>query len=188
MIKKKTRKKILGKVAVTLLMIAAGIGFYLFNAYKIVGNPMPMPFGVGMAVVVSGSMEPAIHVNDLLIVRESDKEMVAVGDVIVYQEDGMLISHRVVDCQEDRLVTRGDANRVDDEPIVWEQVKGIVIGHIPSAGILVNLIRQPAVSILMLAAAVYLLERSFRMEKEEKHRELEKIRQEIEKLKEEQRS
>ena len=122
MIKKKTRKKILGKVAVTLLMIAAGIGFYLFNAYKIVGNPMPMPFGVGMAVVVSGSMEPAIHVNDLLIVRESDKEMVAVGDVIVYQEDGMLISHRVVDCWEDQLVTRGDANRVDDEPIVWEQV------------------------------------------------------------------
>ena len=40
----------------------------------------------------------------------------------------------------------------------------------------------------MLAAAVYLLERSFRMEKEEKRRELEKIRQEIEKLKEEQRS
>lgn len=183
---KKIRSGIAGKAAVVFLMVAAGIGFYLFNAYAVVGNPMPMPFGVGMAVVLSGSMEPSIHVNDLLLVKEAEGVEIGTGDVVVYQEDGKLISHRVVECREDMLVTRGDANETADDPIVRDQVKGIVFARIPYAGVLVSAIRQPAVSILMLAAAVFLLERFYRLEKEEKGRELEELRQEIEKLKEEQ--
>ena len=44
-----------------------GINVYLWNASSLAGNAMPMPFGFGMAVVLSGSMEPVLSVNDLLL-------------------------------------------------------------------------------------------------------------------------
>ena len=172
---------ILRKTAIIALTIIAGLGFYTYNAQVLVGNPLPMPFGV----VVSGSMEPAIHVNDLLIVKEAKKEDIHVGDVIVFQGERSLIAHRVVEMQDEYLITQGDANNVADAPIDWEQVKGRMIGRVPAIGNVLGIIRQPVVCILLLVVAIYMFEKSFRMEKEEKNEELEALRREIEKLKEE---
>ena len=176
---------ILRKTAIIALTIIAGLGFYTYNAQVLVGNPLPMPFGVGTAVVVSGSMEPAIHVNDLLIVKEAKKEAIHVGDVIVFQGERSLIAHRVVEMQDEYLITQGDANNVADAPIDWEQVKGRMIGRVPAIGNVVGIIRQPVVCIFLLVVAIYMFEKSFRMEKEEKNEELEALRREIERLKEE---
>ena len=35
-----------------------GVNVYLANANSLIGNKLPMPFGCGAAVVLSGSMEP----------------------------------------------------------------------------------------------------------------------------------
>ena len=101
---KKTKKnKITGIVRLVLIAICGGIlGFNLYsaNANKLVGNKLPMPFGYGWAVVLTGSMEPSIQAGDLIIVSE-DKPY-DTGDTVVYQQGGMLVVHRVVEIKKER--------------------------------------------------------------------------------------
>ena len=81
-------------------------------------------------------------------------------------------------------ITQGDANNTPDDPIQMSQIKGTVVLRVPLVGYLVNMIKTPLGTILILAAAVFLLERSFHKEKEKDLDKLEEIRREIEKLKE----
>ena len=102
---------------VALIVLIAGIlvigqltGFHLFN-------------------VASGSMTPTYPVNSLVIVRDVDPKTIETGDVITFvmNEDGMLVTHRVVavDANEKTFRTKGDANNVEDaEPVIWGNVVG----------------------------------------------------------------
>ena len=68
----KNTKKFKIKSIVRLVLIAIcggilGLNLYSANANKLVGNQLPMPFGYGWAVVLSGSMEPAMQIGDLIM-------------------------------------------------------------------------------------------------------------------------
>jgi signal peptidase len=166
----------------SLLGLLLGINFYNWNAKNLVGNRMPMPFGYGICVVLSGSMEPVLAVDDLVFIRETQD--IAVGDIIVYQSGQELIIHRVVGLDGQMVVTKGDANNVADEPFDLSAVKGKMTGRIPAVGALVRLLKKPVVVVAVLALAFYLMERSFRHEKKQGDEELEKIKEEIRALKE----
>ena len=62
----------------------------------------------------------------------------------------------------------------------------MVVGHIPGVGALVRLLRTPAATFALIAAAVWLAEASFRKEREQDREELEKIKDEIRRLKDQQ--
>ncbi len=171
-----TWRMLLCVVAALLL----GLGIYRWNAETIAGNRFPMPFGIGASVVLSGSMEPALSVNDLVIVKKTDE--FAVGQVVVYQDGTSLTVHRIVAIEGDTLITQGDANNAADEPISMQDVKGEVILAIPFVGLLVDFFQEPIVIILLLAATVFLMERSFRVEKENKYKEVSDLRNEIAEL------
>ena len=160
-----------------------GVNMYAFNASRLAGNTVPMPFGVGMTVVLSGSMEPKLSTGDLLLVVEKDEYFE--DEIIVFQEGRMAITHRIVTIEGDEITTCGDANNTPDDPITKEQIKGKVVLAIPLVGYLVNAIKTPIGTIVILAAAFFLLERSFRAEKEENRKKLDDIKAEIEKLKQE---
>lgn len=181
------KKKVKAIIRITLLVIVAlliGGNIYVLNASRLVGNTVPMPFGVGAAVVLSGSMEPELSVGDLLII--SERESYEIDDVVVYQDSGMAITHRIVFIADNEIITRGDANNTDDSPISREQIKGEVIIAIPFVGYAVNAIKTPIGTFGLLAGSVFLLERSFHAEKKKDKKELEAIRAEIEKLKQKQ--
>lgn len=185
--KDKKKQMLKSSLRIALLVLAAlliGVNVYSLNALRLAGNTVPMPFGVGLAVVLSGSMEPEISVGDLLLISEQDAY--EVGDVVVYQDGNMTITHRIVSISEDEIVTRGDVNNTDDEPITPEQIKGEVVLMIPLVGYAVNAIKTPIGTICILALAIFLLERSFHAEKQQKEKELDAIRAEIEKLKQDQ--
>ena len=169
-----------------LLGAIVGINVYTWNASRVAGNAVPMPFGVGAAVVLSGSMEPEISVGDLLIVAE--RQSYELGDVVVYQDGSMAVTHRIVAISGDEVVTKGDANNIEDAPIAVEQIKGEVVAAIPLVGYAVNAIKTPIGTIGILALAIFLLNRSFRTEKQRDEEQLDAIRAEIEKLKQEQNS
>ena len=184
---KKVNKQIKGIFRIILLVLVAslvGVGIYNINATRLAGNSLPMPLGFGAAVVLSGSMEPEFSVGDLLIVTE--KESYKVGDVVVFQDDGMTVTHRIVSITEEEIVTKGDANNSEDSPITREQIKGSVLFAVPFLGYLINVIKTPIGILALFALAFFLLERSFRSEKKNDKQKLDDIRAEIEKLKEEQ--
>lgn len=181
----KKLKAILRTVILLITALVLGLSVYSCNASRVGGNAVPMPFGVGAAVVLSGSMEPELSVGDLLIV--SEREAYEVGDIVVFQDGRTPVTHRIVETDEDgKFITRGDANNTNDAPIFPDQIKGEVVFSIPLLGYAVNVIKNPFGTLFILALAVFLLERSFHAEKQKDAKKLDAIKEEIEKLKQEQ--
>ena len=169
-----------------LALCGAVIGFNIYsaNANRLVGNQLPMPFGCGAAVVLSGSMEPELSVDDLIFVKESDSY--GLWDVVVYQDGNSLVVHRIIECREDGFITKGDANNTDDGLIEFSRIKGKVVFAIPYVGMLVDFVKTPVGTFIIIVLAVLLLEIPRQREKKKDTEELEKIKEEIRKLKEEQ--
>lgn len=167
--------------ALVVVALVIGVGVYQFNATRLTGNAIPMPFGVGASVVLSGSMEPELSRGDLLIVVES--ESYSADQIVVFQDGSIPVVHRVVSIDGDMVTTKGDANDTPDEPMPIDRVKGKVVLALPLIGYLVNALRTPLGIIIVLVAAVYLMERSFAKDKRAKQEDLRQIREEIERLK-----
>lgn len=166
-----------------MLALVAGVNIFALSASRLAGNAVPMPFGVGASVVLSGSMEPALSVGDLLILREQPSY--EPGDIVVYQSGSMPVVHRIVDISDETVTTRGDANNADDKPFPVSEIKGEVVAVIPRVGQVVWTLKSPAAIIVLLAMAIWLVEWSFRVDKAEKEEEKEKLKAEIRALMEE---
>ncbi len=177
----KTALRILVIVFVSLVV---GVNLYSWNARSLMGNALPMPMGYGAAVVLTGSMEPTIMADDLIIVAKQPDY--AVDEVVVYQSGSILVVHRIIDITDGMVTTQGDANSAADEPVEMTAIKGKVIATVPMLGNLARLLKTPAATIVLLAGAVVMLEASFRKEKQKSDDNLEKIKAEIRRLKEEQ--
>lgn len=179
---KKTLFQILKFALITLACLLLGFSVYNCNSSKTTGDKLPMPFGIGMAVVVSGSMEPTLSINDMIFVKKADEYKI--NDMVVFQINNELIVHRIIDINEDVIITKGDANNVEDEPINISNIKGKVVGVVENIGWFVDFLKSPIVVITVLVCAILLMEFSFKKEKEEKNDKISKIKEEIRKLKE----
>lgn len=102
---------------------------------------VPRLFGVEPYIVISGSMEPAVHTGAVAFVNTRDREC-QVGDIITYRLNGgdgaPVVTHRVVGVENGSYITRGDANEVPDlAPVEPSQVLGTFLFQIPWIGYLV---------------------------------------------------
>ncbi len=95
--------------------------------------------GYEVYTVISGSMEPAYSVGDLLYVKDVDPDSIKVGDAITFvmNEDLVVATHRVVrvDAENQRFYTKGDANETEDAaPVHFNNVIGVPKFAIPKLG------------------------------------------------------
>lgn len=180
----KTKKVFIYAGRVLLLAVISlviGVKLYSWNAKTLAGNEMPMPFGWGISVVLSESMEPALSVNDLVLVRAaSDYE---VNDVVVYQEGSSLVIHRIRAIDGDEVITKGDANDKADDPIPLSAVKGKAVAVLPFVGVVARFLKKPVGTVLLLLAAVASFEVPYLRQRRKANEEQEKIKEEIRKLK-----
>lgn len=179
--KKFSKKTILRYIIFSFIGIVLGLFVYTQNAKGLLKDNMPMPFGYGMSVVLSGSMESRLSVDDLVIIKATDSYNV--NDIVLYQDGNSLVIHRIIEIDGDNVTTKGDANNVADKPIHKDQIKGVLICDIPRLGAVVNIIKQPVSVFIILAVAVLLTELSFRKEKNSNTEELDEIKKMIEELK-----
>ena len=180
--KKNFRKKTVFRYLVfSFIGIVLGLFVYAQNAQGILRDKMPMPFGYGMSVVLSGSMEDRLSVDDLVMIKATDTYQV--DDIVLYQEGDSLVIHRIIDIDGDTVTTKGDANNVADEPINKSQIKGVLVYDIAGLGAVVNFLKQPVSVFILLAAALLLTELSYRKEKDKDTEELDEIKKMIEELK-----
>ncbi len=94
----------------------------------------PSLFGHSLYRVSSGSMRPELEVGDVILVRDCDGKQVEKDDIVTYvaqsgEMKGLLITHRVVKApyqqgDEYYVVTKGDANDAEDDPVNVSQIQG----------------------------------------------------------------
>lgn len=120
--------------AIIVVLVFAVITFLLQR----VNGSTPSVFGYTLQRVETGSMEPELHVQDVILSREiSDKSEIAVDDIVTFQGDSRFenrkVTHRVLfapylDSEgEWAIVTKGDANFVDDGAIKLKDVESKMI-------------------------------------------------------------
>ncbi|KAI8783107.1 Signal peptidase complex catalytic subunit S11A [Biomphalaria glabrata] len=110
-----------------------------------------------IVVVLSGSMEPAFHRGDLLLLTNHREEPIRVGEIVVFKIEGrdIPIVHRVLKVHEKengtvRFLTKGDNNSVDDRGLyakgqLWLEKKDVVgraKAFLPYAGIVTILMND----------------------------------------------
>lgn len=117
---------------------------------------------VSIYKVETGSMEDGIHAGDhILILNKSNYHK---GEIITYQVDEYFITHRIIEINGDEVITKGDANNVEDEAISKEDIVGKVIYN---GGLLDILIRYKFV-IAGAMIALYLVSCYFESRKKQK--------------------
>lgn len=175
------KRAILRRLVLVAAGLILGLNVYMANANSLLGNDMPMPFGYGLANVLSGSMEPTFSKGALLVVKQTDDPQV--GDIVVYQDPGELVVHRIIAIDGDTVVTRGDANNAADPPFNRNEIKGVVIAHIPMLGSVAEALKTPVASVAIIICAILLVEFSFRKQRDSDDAEIEAIKEEIRRLK-----
>ena len=155
--KSKKITSIILNILIVIVVIAIIIALYNIFQTTIQGRKYANFFGYTIFQVSTGSMSPEFEVDDILIVNilsEEAKEYLEVNDIIVFEQDDSIITHRIVEITEDEIVTRGDANNTEDRPIEHEDVIGKVINVIPRVGIWKKVITTPQVYISLIITAI----------------------------------
>ena len=147
----KTIQKIIGKIVnviIVLVIIAIIICAYSVFSVKVLHKGYVNFFGYSIFEVATGSMKDAIDIGDAVLVKiDDDYEE---GDIITYQSGDDFITHRVISKADKYIVTKGDANNVNDNPIDKSLVLGKVVKIMPKVGIWKKVILTPKVIILIL--------------------------------------
>lgn len=110
------------KLASKIIYIVVVLFLIIFNISSVMGVSV---FGLRTFKIGSGSMEPTLKVNDLILVKKQNTYKK--GDIITSKIDNEYITHRLVEQNKTRVVTKGDANNVLDQDFSKDKIVGKVI-------------------------------------------------------------
>jgi len=154
---------IIGIVIIALLLPVMAINMTLIIKSAVHPEKVPTVFGVAPLIVMSGSMQPTIMVDDLIFTKETDVNTLKVGDVIAFQPAGVttVITHRItkVEDKDGRplFTTKGDFNNDEDkDPVYPVQVVGRYTRRLPGVGKLAEFLQKPAGMIIFVAVPLVL--------------------------------
>lgn len=152
--------RLLQLALVCLLALLLACNLWVIFQQRVMGAAHPTVFGYSVAVVASGSMEPALSVDDMILNHAQDEY--GVGDIITFAKGSSLTTHRIVAVTEEGYRTQGDANNAaDPDPVAPQEVVGRVVGHLPGIGGLLAALKTPLGMTLLLFVGLILLELPF---------------------------
>ena len=149
-------KKMAKTLPLILIVISAIVLLVFFRPISLWGDTRYDP-------VYTGSMEPAIPVGGLVVIKPVDPGTLRIGDIICFKfSEKISITHRIVNITNEGFVTKGDANEnIDQETVKEEEIVGKVLCAIPFLGYMGSFVRTPIGLILLIvlpAATLILLE------------------------------
>ncbi|MDO5329058.1 MAG: signal peptidase I [Coriobacteriia bacterium] len=134
----KRKPKILRIILLAIISCVIGIAIYNINAKMLLRDSYPMIEGFATNVILSGSMEPELSVDDMIVVHEQDSYNT--DDIVVFIDKGNVpVAHRIISIDDsNNVTTKGDANNTPDKAFDAKNIKGKVIFKIPKLGIFIN--------------------------------------------------
>jgi len=152
-------------VFLTLVVICIISGFVQLN---VLNKDYFDIFGYTIFNVETGSMNPIIQIGDIIIVKLTDN--IQEDDIITFKENNKFITHRVININENEIITKGDNNNTQDKPIRRTDVLGKVVYMVNNVNIWkkvfsdIRVIIPVAISIILLFILTAYREKSGRKE------------------------
>ena len=163
--------KLFNAAAIVLIFVSV---FVLLSVVLTPAGQVPQVLGYSVFRVMTGSMEPEIREDSLLVVQKTPPEDIAPGDVISFFSpdpmlEGAVNTHRVVRIEKEngrtQFITKGDANVIEDTyPTDASALVGRVVFQSYGLGKAVSLLSNPLVFgiIILLPLLVILLMNLYR--------------------------
>lgn len=115
---------IIFNILFVLILIILVLSIYCIFQVNVQRKDYANLFGYAFFEIETGSMENTINVGDAVIVKLTNN--VNVEDIIVYKKDNNYITHRIIEINDEKIITKGDANNSQDEEIENNQICGKV--------------------------------------------------------------
>lgn len=135
-------KKVVSVATTLFLVLVIALTGFLFIG-KINGGKTTL-FGSEIMVVLSGSMAPTFNTGSIVAVKPVKFEEIKQGDIVTFKnEDDLTITHRVMEINDGKLITKGDANNGKDSmPVTADRVIGEVQYSVPLIGYLIEFVKS----------------------------------------------
>ena len=163
--------KLFNAAAIALILVSV---FVLLSVVLTPAGQVPQVLGYSVFRVMTGSMEPEIREDSLLVVKKTPPEDIVPGDVISFFSpdpmlEGAVNTHRVVRIEKEngrtQFITKGDANVIEDTyPVDASALVGKAVFKSYWLGKTVSLLSNPLVFgiIILLPLLVILLMNLYR--------------------------
>ena len=163
--------KLFNAAAIALILVSV---FVLLSVVLTPAGQVPQVLGYSVFRVMTGSMEPEIREDSLLVVQKTPPEDIAPGDIISFFSpdpmlEGAVNTHRVVRIEKEngrtQFITKGDANVIEDTyPTDASALVGRVVFKSYGLGKAVSLLSNPLVFgiIILLPLLIILLMNLYR--------------------------
>jgi len=147
-------KKIFFTIITIFLILLVMFNIYNFYCIKILKQDLVSINGYAVLEVVSGSMEPTIHVGDLVIINTNEKNYQK-DDIVTFRDvDDSFVTHRIKEINKDKMITRGDNNDSDDQPMEVNRLIGKYLFKINGLGTLFAAFKSPFVMVMILVIGI----------------------------------
>lgn len=146
----KKNSSLVAKKAASLLLSAIAVVIIIGVLGLHIGPIVPIAF----SLIFGGSMFPETRSGDVAILISKNIDQIRVGDIVVFKQGEMYISHRVVSINSTHVITKGDNNEEEDPPVPLSKVLFKVALRIPIY------IWPPLVGLVVSLAIVYVYVRS----------------------------
>ena len=105
-------------------------------------------FGFRVYRVISGSMQPTLQIGDIIIIRK-EKEY-HINDIITYDTGLTTVTHRIKSIDNNDVVTKGDANDVNDDVFNVDKIVGKYLFRISMISLFSNIMIGNSVFIVLI--------------------------------------
>ena len=150
---------------VLAVIIAFLTAFIILTMITRLTGGTPSVFGYSMFRVSSGSMKPQLEIGDVIITKEFNTAEVKREDIVTYKSktgvmNGKLVTHRVVKGPYKKgnkiyVVTKGDANNYEDEPINVEQIQSKFVTKVTILKSIYNVFVTPAGLLILIGLIIF---------------------------------
>lgn len=168
-----------------IILAIALIMAYNHVQVNIRGNTYTTMLGYSAFEVATGSMSNTIEIGDVILVKLIEpNEPVSENEIVVFTQDTTLVTHRIIKINGDKIITKGDANNTQDDPISRGQIIGKVVKIIPDVKMWKEIILTPKV-LIPTSISILLLWIFFSYDKEKDVKKTKKVIEEQEYIDEE---
>lgn len=126
--------KIINNILISLLIIILlfilFLVIYSFIQIDIQKKEYCNLFGYSIFQIETASMSGTMEIEDIIIVKLGNENL-KTKDIITFWQDNNLVTHRIININNESIITKGDINSDVDKPITKSDVVGKVEIIIP---------------------------------------------------------